>query len=407
MNATSVSSTRRYDFDWLRVLLILTVLFYHSLKFFDMEYWHIKNAATYMGVQIFLVFLTRWMMPAIFIISGVATFYALGKRGAGRFIKDRSLRLLVPLLVGIFTHVILQGYLEEINHNQYSGSFWQFYAERFNGLNGLGGNFNWVGNHLWYLEMLFVFSLVCLPLFLWLRNGSGKRALSWLGDRLSAPGAVYLLALPTLLVLLVVNPGLSWVLTEDGWGGWSTINHLIFFLAGFLLASSQGMQASIRRLRWVSLAAGVVTFLAGGGLYLATGEPTYGTPMYYVLFGLSALIGWGWMLAIFGFGLERLNRPSPALEYANEAVLPFYIMHQTVLVVVGFFVVSWAIPDLFKWIIILLSTFVIIMALYEFIVRRVNLLRVLFGMKPVYKEKMVQKPSVQEPPVHQPGAQVS
>ncbi len=395
MNTTSISSTRRYDFDWLRVLLILTVFLFHSMRFFDLESWHIKNAVTYFGVQIFIVFLSRWMMPAIFIVSGVATFYALGKRGAGRFLKDRSLRILVPLLIGLFTHVPLQGYLEAVSQYQYSGTFWQFYAERFNGLDGLGGNFNWVGNHLWYLEMLFVFSVVCLPLLLWLRRGSGQRALGWLGEKLSAPGAVYLLALPTILVLFAINPGLSWVLTGDGWGGWSTINHLIFFLVGFLLASSNGMQASIRRLRWVSLAILGMTFCAGGTLLMINGEPTYGEPMYFVLQTLSALMCWGGVFAIFGFGLERLNATSPALEYANEAVLPFYIMHQTVLVIVGFFVVTWAIPDLIKWAVIFASSFAIIMVLYEFLVRRINLLRVLFGMKPVYREKMAQKPAVQ------------
>jgi len=203
------------------------------------------------------------------------------------------------------------------------------------------------------------------------------------------------LALPTLVVLFVVNPSLSWVLTDDGWGGWSTINHLFFFLSGFLLASSQPMQASIRRLRWISLASGIMTFVAGGVLYIINGDQVYGSVMYFLLYSISALTGWSWILAIFGFGMKRLNVRIPLLDYANEAVMPFYVFHQTILVIVGFFVVRWAIPDFAKWVIIILSAFVIIMALYESLVRRINLLRVLFGMKPVHKEKMVQKPVVQ------------
>jgi glucan biosynthesis protein C len=78
------------------------------------------------------------------------------------------------------------------------------------------------------------------------------------------------------------------------------------------------------------------------------------------------------------------------VRYANEAVLPFYIMHQTVLLCVGYFVVQWAIPDLLKWLIIVLGSFGIIMALYELLVRRFNVLRVLFGMKPIARQPIAQ-----------------
>src|SRR6476646_1181879 len=103
------SVQRRCDLDWLRVLLILTVLVFHSLRLFDLEGWNVKSATTYLSVQVLVVFISRWLMPAIFLISGMATFYALATHQAGRFLKDRSLRLLVPLLIGLFTHIPLQG----------------------------------------------------------------------------------------------------------------------------------------------------------------------------------------------------------------------------------------------------------------------------------------------------------
>src|SRR6187549_3429132 len=115
-------STRRYDLDWLRVLAILAVFVFHSGRFFDQGDWHVKNPTTYLGVQIWTTFLVNWIMPLIFVISGASTFYALGARGAGRFIKDRVLRLLVPLVVGIFTHVMVQVYLERVSHRQFNGS---------------------------------------------------------------------------------------------------------------------------------------------------------------------------------------------------------------------------------------------------------------------------------------------
>ena len=92
--SSAALSGRRYDLDWLRVLAILAVFVFHSGRFFDQGDWHVKNPTTYLGVQIWTTFLVNWIMPLIFVISGASTFYALGARGAGRFVKDRVLRLL-------------------------------------------------------------------------------------------------------------------------------------------------------------------------------------------------------------------------------------------------------------------------------------------------------------------------
>jgi hypothetical protein len=101
------------------------------------------------------------------------------------------------------------------------------------------------------------------------------------------------------------------------------------------------------------------------------------------------IIVWFLLYAILGFGMIHLNFSTPFLSYANEAVLPFYIMHQTVLLCVGFFVVQWAILAARMWLIIASTSFTIIMILYEFLVRRHNTLRFLFGMKSMPKEMVV------------------
>ena len=387
------SVQRRCDLDWLRVLLILTVLVFHSLRLFDLEGWNVKSATTYLSVQVLVVFISRWLMPAIFLISGMSTFYALGTRRAGQFVKDRSLRLLVPLLVGLFTHIPLQLYLAQISQNRYSGSFWQWYPTMFNGLDRFGGDFNWIGGHLWYLEVLFVFSLVCLPLFLWLRNGSGQRLLAWLDDRFSGPGAVYLPVLLIIVLSATLDPESGSILTSEDFGGWNLPSHLLFFVSGFVLASSPAMQVSIRQIRWISLIIGLVSFFVGAGLLLALtgGDVAFGSVNYLVWTVISSVTSWSCALAIFGLGMQRLNIYTPVLDYANEAVLPFYVLHQTILFVVAFYVLHWALPDLAKWALILVSTFVIIMALYEVLIRRINLLRVLFGMKPLRRRREVQK----------------
>jgi hypothetical protein len=101
--------------------------------------------------------------------------------------------------------------------------------------------------------------------------------------------------------------------------------------------------------------------------------------MIFSLFGLGS---WCLILTILGFGMKHLTFSTPALKYANEAVLPFYVMHQTVLLAVGYFIVRLGLPDPVKFLLIISISFAILMSLYEFAIRRVDILRILFGMKP-------------------------
>jgi glucan biosynthesis protein C len=379
------ASTRLYYLDWLRVLAILTVLVYHSTRFFNMETWFIKNPTWYPWVEVYNRFMTAWLLPLLFVISGASLFYAVGKgeggiKGAGKFIKDKTLRLLVPWLVFILTHQSLQFYLDRLSKGQFSGSYFQYLPQYYT------SNLDLFGAHLWYLWMLFVFSVLLYPLLRWLR-GRGRDVLSKLGDLLALPGAVYILALPTLVLVVLLDYN-SPVMTHNA--GWAFIVYLWLTLAGFLVVCDERLQASIERLRWLSLPLGLV--LEGSQLFLLglDAGPAFGTWRYALGWGSRALASWCCILAILGFGRKHLNFSTRFLKYANEAVLPFYILHQTVLLCVGYFVVQWAIPDLLKWVIILVASFALIMVLYEFLVRRYNVMRFLFGMKPLPKERAVQ-----------------
>lgn len=377
MNQEKSLSKHRYELDWLRVFAILTIFIFHSGRFFDKMDWHVKNPSTHMGMQIWTMFLASWIMPLIFVISGASLYFALGK--VGKFIKDKVLRLLVPLVVGVFTHVALGVYLERVTHRQFFGSFFEFYPRYFQGMYGDGGNFAWMGLHLWYLLVLFVFTMALMPMF-YLLKGWGKSVLNWLGNLFSLPGLFYLLAIPVALIVIEVSPRSIW--GERAWGGWSLLAYIPFFFCGFLLISHNGLQESIKRWRWVSL---FLALLCTAGLAYVNdryGSAVFGSRGYNLLNGLFGLNAWLWIVTIFGFGMKRLTFQSAFLSYANEAVLPFYILHQTVLLCVGYFVTRWDIPDLAKFILISLSSFAAIGVMYEFLIRRVNLLRVLFGMKP-------------------------
>ena len=171
--------------------------------------------------------------------------------------------------------------------------------------------------------------------------------------------------------------------------GWNFALYACLFFCGFLLVASERLQERIRQTRWTSLGTGLVS--AATLLFLILfAERLNIIPLAEEVDNPTlSLCSWSLIFAFLGFGIQRLNYTTPTLKYANEAVLPFYILHQTVLLTVGYFVTQWQIPDLAKWLVIILGSFALIMGIYELLVRRLNFLRFLFGMKVMRKPASV------------------
>jgi len=374
--------TRRYDVDWLRVLGMMVVFLFHCARFFDPEGWHVKSPRTSEAVSfVTLVVTIQWMMPLFFILSGIGVYHALARQRWPQYLVSRVKRLAVPLLFGIFVFIApWQVYLERVSHHEYSGSFWSWYPHYFDGWFGFGGNFAWMGVHLWYLEALFVFSLLTLPLFLFLQSRAGDRLVAASSRLLTTPGAIFLLALPIAVMELFANsPGLEGTpLSRRDFGGWSLLPYLAIFIVGFLLAGGQEMARAVERHRFAGLAVGILTFLvAWAGIKLG-GLPDRGIAVSI----LRGLLCWALLIAICGFASRHLRFSNSFLKYANEAVLPFYILHQTIILTVGFYVLRLDTGLWLEYLLITAASFAAIMALYELLIRRINALRFLFGLKP-------------------------
>lgn len=379
---STVTSNRKFELDWLRVLSILVVFLYHSTRFFNLGDWHVKNVHTFVWVEMWNVFATSWMMPLFFIISGASLFYAIGKSGGWpRFYADKFLRLMIPVMIASVTHSTLQVYLERLTHGQFSGSFFSFLPVYFNGVYlgiGMPGNFAYHGMHLWYLFFLFVYSLICYRLFIWLK-GSGREVLNRITSLLTRPGLMYLGFSIPLLIMKVLIPQ---AVLDIGAGGWGFLYYLWFLISGFMIVSSKRLHQHILDQRWISLLLGAG--LSAAYLYQLFSPsrvvfPAWISDWIYTL--LSIFSAWSLLFAILGFGMRFLAFDRPLLRYANEGVLPFYILHQTVLLGIGYYVMTWEIHDAIKWVIVFISSFIVIITLYTLFIRKLELLRFLFGMK--------------------------
>ncbi len=370
---------RRYDLDWLRVLAFGGVFFYHCARFFNGNDWNIKNAVTSPVVDIFTSIFEMWGMPLLFAVSGASIVFALrargGAAGALRFVWDRFLRLLVPLAIGVLVLAPPQVYLAQLTHGEFQGSFWQFLPVY------LQGPISWTGEHLWYLEYLFLFTVVLLPLFAWLKRPSGQAALARLSRLSARPGVIFLWIAPFIVVVGLLDPfGLRGPGPAEAAG---RLMYVVFPLLGYVIYADRGIQEAIIRQRRAALALALATTL--GVVAVTAGIEQFGwqvgLPGYAGIMLLGGTLIWAYVLACFGYGMRYLTADRPGLAYANQAVLPFYILHQPVILLIGYFVIPLPLPIAAKYLIIAPIAFAATLALYEYGVRRSNLARVLFGMK--------------------------
>ncbi|NJK51785.1 MAG: acyltransferase family protein [Leptolyngbyaceae cyanobacterium SU_3_3] len=384
-------SARRYDFDWLKVAATFAVFIFHCLRFFDLEAWHVKNNQLDPIATLFAEILLQWIMPLFFLLSGSSIYFALKSRTAGQFFRERCLRLLIPLLFGIFILSPPQVYLERLsnpyhgvapwNKGQFSGSFLEFIPHYFQGWYLFGGNFAWMGIHLWYLLTLFLFSLLLLPLFLAIRQGKGQKLIERLAIVLEKPMVIFLLGLPIVVLESGIDPSTLGVRAA---GGWNFFTYFTFLLYGYLIVLDQRIEQGVYRHLIPALAiAGFTTPLLLEPLdnLLTANGSAYGSLGYTLMTSLRSFTSWCWMVAFLSLGRKFLSFNHPALRYMSEASLPFYILHQPIILLIGFWITGWQVEVLPKFMVLSSVAFITISLLYELLVRRISVFRLFFGLK--------------------------
>lgn len=378
------SETRLADLDWLRVFAVLLLVYYHTAAIF--VHWDsiINNGRRSLGADIFVLFVDQWYMPLFFLIAGAATRFSLERRTGPAYAVERIRRLFVPLVFGMLVVVPPQVYFERLQDGLFRGSLADFYRHLFDGVYPKG-NLSW--HHLWFVAYLLVLSLCSLPVLLWLK-GTGRPVQEKLCGLLRRRGLwLFLPGLPLAAAETLLRPRFPGPANfVDDWA--SVCFFWLFFIYGNILYSDPGLLETLVS-RWgriLAVAAGSSS--AGAFLFLAGRIPGYGNPLpqvgspdWALLMLLRGVNAWAWVLFWVALARRRLAFRNRLLAYASEAAYPFYILHETWIVVIGYQVarLDWGIAA--KYIAISTAGLAATLASYELVVRRVALIRPLFGMR--------------------------
>jgi len=402
-------AARRPELDVTRALVVAGLVVFHSAVVFAAgASWFVKDPRPAIGFTVFLLWGSLWGMPLLFVVSGMGVRYAMRARSAAAFARERLARLAVPFLTGLVLLVPPMFYLERLSQPGFSEPYWRFWLGFLNvpaiaaGLLPSGawtsGGAGYDPAHLWFLYVLLVFSLVLLPLFRYLAGPRGARLASRMAALTGRHPVTVLAAaaVPIMATEAVFGP-------DANTGGWERTAYVFPFLYGFLIAGDARYEAALRRARWPALAAALLAtagLLAWAAALNSRGisAMTGAAPGWSALQGLA---GWSWLVAILGFGAAitaRQRRPRPpasfpppaereprwrrAAQYGNEAVLPFYLLHEPVIVAAAYLIVRWHAPTLAKYPALVAISFAATLAVYELAVRRYRPTRLLFGMKP-------------------------
>jgi hypothetical protein len=330
-------------------------------------------------------------MPFFFFMAGATSWFSLRRRTAGRYVRERVTRLLIPFIVGAIVLTPIQAYFE-LTHK----GWWQggsivefilstearsyFYTE-FHPITLGPEIFGRLGYHLWFVGFLFAFALIALPLLLWLKQDPGKRFVASLARLAKWRGGLLVFVIPLVLVRFLLQRGTP----SDDYNLPDFVYYLLFFVAGYILIADERFMRAIRRdwLLYLILGIPCTLFFFSSGF----GVPVYdwigspGTPEFFLTWIVHGINSWCWTMIAFYVGMRFLDFTNKWLQYGREASYPFFMVHQPAILFIAFYAVQWQVPLLIKMLVVVIGSFVLSLGTYELLVRRINPVRALFGIK--------------------------
>lgn len=376
---SEIAPVRRTDLDWVRIGAFGLLILYHVGMFYVSWNWHIKSAHRITALEPLMLALNPWRLALLFLVSGVATRFMLRKSAVGALLRARSSRLLIPLIFGMLVIVPPQAWIQIVEALGYPDGFVDFYLKHYF---AFGKEFcpspciilpTW--NHLWFVAYLWVYTMA-LGLALMVFPGIAGWIERWLAPLLSG---IWLLVVPSLLFgvfRLTLLP--NFPSTHALFGDW--YNHAQFasvFLLGFLLAHTLSFWDTVERQRWIAFIIAVAFFAS----WLALRSVRDGGLPLRIYAGIAyGFYQWLCIVAVLGFARRWLAKDSATRRYLTDAIFPYYIVHQTAIIVIAHALDGSGLSAGSEAAIIIGGTAATCVATYE-IVRRVAWLRPLFGLK--------------------------
>ncbi|WP_257168441.1 acyltransferase family protein [Bradyrhizobium sp. SRS-191] len=376
-------SERRIDLDWVRIGAFGFLILYHVGMLYVSWGFHIKSAHRLVWLEPVMLLLNPWRLSLLFLVSGVATRFMLRKYDRLSLFGARSARLLIPLVFGMLVIVPPQSYIQAVESVGYAGGFVDFYLRHY-----LSFSVQFcpgpcivmpTWNHLWFVLYLWVYTAATIGvLALW------PSVAEWLGARLGAVlTGPWLLILPCALfavwrvVLFPLFPS-----THALAGDW--YNHADYataFLIGFLLAREEAVWSALERGRWAALGCAAAVFTVFISIRAGFGATLVDLPVLKT----SASIAYGcyqWlaMAAVLGMARRLVSADGPVRRYLTDAMFPYYIVHQTAIIMIAHALQGSGLSAGLEAGIIIAGTVAVCGVTYE-IVRRIGWLRPLFGLR--------------------------
>lgn len=378
------STKRLYYLDWLRVLAFGLLFLFHSWRPFDHFPWHIKNEEQNAFFDFLTMFTHGWRMYLIFLVSGAGTWLAMRAR-KGELVKDRIKRLIVPFIFGVLVIIPPQRFYEWITYRDFKGNYFDFmmmYPAQQLGDNMHSSLLLWfghLGTHIWYLPFLFVMTLFSLPFMKKIQKGQIN--LYGLKRIMSKRFGVFVLVIPMILCRLVLKP----IFQE--YTDWADFFVYIWpFLYGFIFMADNEFITIIKDKMVLFLSVGLISssiFLymssSGDEMVQAYLYPQFSW-LHLVITINAMVIALSWIMFFLGFFAKTMNFNHSLLIPANISILPIYVLHQSLIIVFGYYIVSLDMIPEIKFLIIAFTAIPASIFLYM-LIQRNNVTRFLFGMK--------------------------
>jgi surface polysaccharide O-acyltransferase-like enzyme len=376
------TTDRRIDLDWVRILAFGVLIFYHVGMYYVTWGWHVKSPFASHAIEPLMTLSSPWRLSLLFFVSGCATAF-LHRKSATGFVRSRTQRLLIPLALGLWVIVPPQSWAEVTEAVGYRDGYLHFmnlYAQGYGGFCRDGCLRLPTWNHLWFVAYLWCYTMVAALAWLAIPQRFIDRWSALLGRALRGPGLILLPVawLAAIRVLLVARFPDTHALVDD-W--FLHANYFSVFALGLLVAREDTVWETIRRQRWIALALALVGYAVVETWFSHYDELKSLEWLHQLQRVAYALDEWCAIVAALGFARQWNPRDSRARRYLTEAIFPFYIVHQTAIVLLAHFMKPLGLRPLVEGPLLIAATAATCVASFE-LVRRVGWMRPLFGLAP-------------------------